>query len=155
MHRMKRNPKSLIAAILLATSIVATMITSSFISLPLAAQSAKRSPVAPRKEQVQTIINEAYELYKNDTSGKNADYIPFLAQVDSKMFGVSVVSTDNQYVNVGELKYSFSIQSISKVFTMAQVIEFNEGLPAKSGVAAASSRCHPAIVESPSSLRAR
>jgi glutaminase len=121
---MRRNPKSLIAAILLATSIVANDEHIEF-RRPCRLQHNLRNaaPVAPRKEQVQTIINEAYELYKNDTSGKNADYIPFLAQVDSKMFGVSVVSTDNQYVNVGELKYSFSIQSISKVFTLALAME--------------------------------
>jgi glutaminase len=39
------------------------------------------------------------------------------------MFGISVVSTDNQSVNKGELKYAFSIQSISKVFTLALAME--------------------------------
>ena len=39
------------------------------------------------------------------------------------MFGVAVVSTDNQAVSVGELNYSFSIQSISKVYTLALAME--------------------------------
>jgi glutaminase len=106
-----------------SAGLVIALLATSFVFNPISAQTKQRSPVAPRTEAVQTIINEAYELYKNDTSGKNADYIPFLAQVDSKMFGISVVSVDNQYVNVGELKYSFSIQSISKVFTLALAME--------------------------------
>lgn len=87
------------------------------------AQSTNVSPVAPRRQQVEAIVKEAYEKFKGDTSGKNADYIPYLAQVDSKMFGIAVVTTDNQVITVGEVKYSFSIQSISKVFTLALAME--------------------------------
>jgi glutaminase len=123
MIRDRKLPRTRLAAILIAASLVLTTFAYSFVSSPLSAQSKQRSPVAPRTELLQTTINEAYELYKNDTGGKNADYIPFLAQVDSKMFGISSVSVDNQYVNVGELKYSFSMQSISKVFTLALAME--------------------------------
>ena len=88
----------------------------------LLAQS-KRSPVAPNRERVEAVVTEAYNKFRTDTSGKNADYIPFLAQVDSKLFGVSVVTTDNQVFNLGDVNYSFSIQSISKVFTLALAVE--------------------------------
>ena len=81
------------------------------------------SPVAPRRELVQATVREAYEKFKGDTRGKNADYIPYLAQVDSKLFGIAVVTTDNQTVSMGDIKYSFSIQSISKVFTLALAME--------------------------------
>ena len=91
-------------------------------STALLAQS-KRSPVAPNRERVEAIVTEAYNKFRTDTSGKNADYIPFLAQVDSKLFGVSVVTTDNQTFNLGDVNYSFSIQSISKVFTLALAME--------------------------------
>lgn len=67
---------------------------------------------------------------------------------------IASVTASCEVFTAGDIRTEVAIQSISKVFTMAQVIEFNEGLPAKSGVAA-SSRCHPAILESPSSLRAR
>jgi len=87
-------------------------------SFPADAQS-KRSPVAPNRERVEAIVREAYDKFRSDTSGKNADYIPYLAQVDSKMFGVAVVTTDNQVFELGDVKYSFSIQSISKVYTLA------------------------------------
>jgi glutaminase len=72
---------------------------------------------------VESVVREAYEKFKNDNSGKNADYIPYLAQVDSKMFGIAIVTTDNQVITMGEVKYSFSIQSISKVFTLALAME--------------------------------
>jgi glutaminase len=83
------------------------------------AQTSNVSPVAPRREQVEAIVKEAYEKFRGDTGGKNADYIPYLAQVDSKMFGIAVVTTDNQVFSIGDVKYSFSIQSISKVYTLA------------------------------------
>jgi len=79
--------------------------------------------VAPRRELVESAVREAYEKFKTDAGGKNADYIPYLAQVDSKMFGVAVVTTDNQVFTLGEVNYSFSIQSISKVFTLALAME--------------------------------
>ena len=83
----------------------------------------KTSPVAPNRERVEAAVREAYDKYRSDTSGKNADYIPYLAQVDSKLFGVAVVTTDNQVFELGDVKYSFSIQSISKVYTLALAME--------------------------------
>lgn len=82
-----------------------------------------RSPVAPTRQQVEAIVHEAYEKFKSDTSGKNADYIPYLAQVDPKLFGIAIVTADNQVLTLGDVKYSFSIQSISKVFTLALAME--------------------------------
>ena len=81
------------------------------------------SPVAPRREQVTAIVNEAYNKYKDDTRGKNADYIPELAKVDSKLFGIAIVTTDNQNIAVGDTKTPFSIQSIAKVFSLALALE--------------------------------
>jgi glutaminase len=75
--------------------------------------------VSPRQQQLRTAIDEAYAKYKTDTKGKNADYIPYLAKVDSNLFGISVVTTDGQVYSVGDLNYSFSIQSIAKVYSLA------------------------------------
>lgn len=85
--------------------------------------STRTSPVAPQRERVQAIVTEAYNKFKDDTRGKNADYIPALAKVDSKLFGIAVVSTDNQMVSVGDVKTPFSIQSIAKVFSLALAME--------------------------------
>ena len=102
---------------------IAVLIVLTFTLAPFSALSQKTSPVAPNKAQVEAVVREAYEQFKNDTGGKNADYIPYLAQVDSKMFGIAVVSVDNQVVTTGEIKYSFSIQSISKVFSQALAMQ--------------------------------
>lgn len=103
--------------------LVVMFIVTTFVTSPLAALGQKTSPVAPNRAQVEAVVKEAYEKFRSDTNGKNADYIPFLAQVDSRMFGVAVVSTDNQLISVGEVSYSFSIQSISKVYTLALAME--------------------------------
>lgn len=102
--------------------IVTILISATLIPASLSAQTA-RSPVAPRRELVEQVVREAYEKFKTDTSGKNADYIPYLAQVDSKLFGIAIVTTDNQVLTLGDVNYSFSIQSISKVFTLALAME--------------------------------
>jgi glutaminase len=95
---------------------------TAFAPIVLSAQTA-RSPVAPKRELVESVVREAYDKFKGDTNGKNADYIPYLAKVDSKLFGIAVVTTDNQVLTLGDVDYPFSIQSISKVFTLALAME--------------------------------
>lgn len=104
-------------------SIAALLLVMTFITAPLSAVAQKTSPVAPTRAQVEAVVREAYEKFKNDTSGKNADYIPYLAHVDSKLFGIAIVTTDNQSLTLGDVDYSFSIQSISKVFSQALAME--------------------------------
>jgi len=114
MNTTQRMPVALLVAVAIAT--VAPPVH-------LSAQKGGSSPVAPRRELVASVVQEAYDKFKNDTNGKNADYIPYLAQVDSKLFGIAVVTTDNQVVTKGDVTYSFSIQSISKVYTQALAME--------------------------------
>jgi glutaminase len=101
----------------------AALVSGYFCPTPASAQNTKLSPVAPRREQVEAVVKEAYEKFKNDTNGKNADYIPYLAKVDSKLFGIAIVTTDNQVLTMGDVTYSFSIQSISKVYSLALAME--------------------------------
>ena len=103
--------------------LVAVFMVMTFTMAPLSALSQKTSPVAPAKAQIEAVVREAYEKFKSDPGGKNADYIPYLAQVDSKLFGIAIVTTDNQVLTMGDIKYSFSIQSISKVFSQALAME--------------------------------
>jgi glutaminase len=105
------------------TLLILAVFTTILVLAPLATLAQKSSPVAPRREQLEAAVHKAYDLFKSDASGKNADYIPYLAQVDSKLFGIAVVTTDNQVFTLGDVRYSFSIQSISKVFTLALAME--------------------------------
>ena len=95
--------------------LVGLFVVTTFASAPLSGLGQKASPVAPARAQVEAVVREAYDKFKNDTGGKNADYIPYLAKVDSKLFGIAIVTTDNQELTMGDIKYSFSIQSIQRL----------------------------------------
>jgi glutaminase len=112
MFSTQRSNKALISG--------AMILAYCFASVPLQAQAPApaKAPTA-RQQQLRAAVDEAYAKYKDDTNGKNADYIPYLAKVDSNLFGVSVVTADGQVYSVGDIKYSFSIQSISKVYSLA------------------------------------
>src|SRR5215467_12155016 len=116
---MKRKTASIIGFALLWTPAAAPAAFPQALPKPTTQTAGQRSPVAPTKEQIQAVINEAYEKYKSNTEGKNADYIPALAQVDSKLFGIVVISTDGQIVTAGDIDKAFSIQSIPKVYSLA------------------------------------
>jgi glutaminase len=71
----------------------------------------------------QSAVDAAYAKFKDLKEGKNADYIPALAKVDPNLFGIALVTTDGKVFTAGDIRTEVSIQSISKVFTMAQVIQ--------------------------------
>jgi glutaminase len=73
--------------------------------------------------EIQGALDAAYAKYKDLQEGKNADYIPALAKVDSKIYGIALVTTDGKVYTAGDVQSRVSIQSISKVFTMAKVFE--------------------------------
>ena len=73
--------------------------------------------------EIQGALDGAYAKYKDLKEGKNADYIPALAAVDSNIYGIALVTTNGKVYTAGDVKSEVSIQSISKVFTLAKVIE--------------------------------
>jgi glutaminase len=75
------------------------------------------------KAAVEAALQAAHAKYKGLQEGKNADYIPALAKVPSTLFGIALVTVDGQVFTVGDVEQLFSIQSISKVFTMAEVMQ--------------------------------
>ena len=87
-------------------------------ALALAIPSSAQSPA-----EIQQAVDAAYAKFRTLKEGKNADYIPALAKVDPNLFGIAVVTTDGKVYTAGDVKTEVSIQSISKVFTMAQVIQ--------------------------------
>jgi len=95
----------------------------------------------------QQAIDAAFNKYKTLKEGKNADYIPALAKVDPNLFGIALVTTDGKVFTAGDLKTEVSIQSISKVFTMAQVIQEQglESIEKRIGVDATGARFNSII----------
>lgn len=67
--------------------------------------------------QLKEVAQEAYEQYKNNTDGKNADYIPYLANIDKNLFGISICLLDGKTITLGDSSYRFGIESVSKVHT--------------------------------------
>ncbi len=68
-------------------------------------------------------VKRAYDQFKGLNEGKNADYIPALAKVPSTYFGIALVTPQGKAYTAGDIEPTFSIQSISKVFTMALVFQ--------------------------------
>jgi glutaminase len=76
-----------------------------------------------KKAEVEAALNAAYAKYKSLQEGANADYIPALAKVDANIYGIALVTPDGKVYTAGDVTSEVSIQSISKVFTMALVMD--------------------------------
>jgi glutaminase len=77
----------------------------------------------PSPEQIRAAMKRAYDKFKGLKEGKNADYIPALAKVDSALFGIAIVTVDGQVFEVGDSGKAFTIQSVAKPFTAAALID--------------------------------
>jgi glutaminase len=77
----------------------------------------------PSIDDVRRFVGQAHERYAGLADGAVADYIPALAGVDPALFGISVVGVDGGVVSVGDATYPFSLQSVSKPFVFALVLQ--------------------------------
>ncbi len=64
------------------------------------------------------------EVRRDQAQGKVASTIPELASVDPSKFGIHLVTTDGVECAVGDSREKFSIQSISKVFSLTLAVTF-------------------------------
>jgi len=94
-----------------ALTAVAAMLTATFLV------------TATTQDDAQSAVNAAYTKYKGLKEGANADYIPALAKVDPNLFGIALITVDGKTTTAGDLTSEVSIQSISKVFTLANVLQ--------------------------------
>ena len=67
--------------------------------------------------QMKEAVEEAYNQLKENGEGKNADYIPYLANIDSSLFGIAVCLPTGELIEAGDTQYGFGIESVSKVHT--------------------------------------
>ena len=91
--------------------------------LALVAGSYTAPLTAQTPQEIQAAVDAAYAKYKNLQEGANADYIPALAEVDPDLYGIAVATADGKVYTAGDVSTEVSIQSVSKVFTMALVME--------------------------------
>jgi glutaminase len=77
----------------------------------------------PPAEMIRSLVAEAHERFKDDTTGTNSQVYPALARVPSELFGICVVGTQGNIYSVGDAEYEFTIMSVSKPFIFALVCE--------------------------------
>jgi glutaminase len=71
-----------------------------------------------------TLLSEIVEqLAPRRGCGRLADYIPALADVDPRQFGIALVELDGRVHVAGDADTRFSIQSISKVFSLTLAMQ--------------------------------
>jgi glutaminase len=73
----------------------------------------------------QAILEEIHsEVQSAIPQGKVADYIPKLAAVPLEKFGMAVQTLDGDLYTIGDARENFSIQSISKAYTLTLALQF-------------------------------
>lgn len=75
------------------------------------------------KSPILDYLNELLDTCAPDASAKNADYIPELARVSPDTFAIAFATIDGKIYAVGDDRFEFTIQSISKPFIYAMAIE--------------------------------
>jgi glutaminase len=99
--------------------VVTVIVLAMLAAAPLAAS----SQVIPSAQVLNRAVQEAYEKFKDVKEGANADYIPELAKIPSELFGVAIVTARGDVYTAGDVDYAFTIQSVSKPFTAALVMQ--------------------------------
>ena len=74
-------------------------------------------------DRIAQAVAAAHARHKKNRRGKNADYIPALAKVDPRLFGICVAAVDGQTFSAGDAECQFALESLSKVFTAALAME--------------------------------
>ena len=105
------------------TQAVAVVFAAALLSLVTIPASIAGAEQLPDGKKIEKLLKEAHSKYKGDKSGANADYIPVLAEVPSELFGIALVTPDGKVYHAGDVDHEFSIQSISKVFALAKVLQ--------------------------------
>ncbi len=77
----------------------------------------------PSPDAVQATIDEAYTLFRDDTSGELSSVYPALSAADPARFGLAIASVGGDVVTSGDAAVSFPLMSIAKPFVLALVCD--------------------------------
>ncbi|AXK44237.1 glutaminase A [Brachybacterium saurashtrense] len=77
----------------------------------------------PAESTVEELLQAAHARYAPLGEGEVADYIPALAEADPALFGLALTEVDGTQHLAGDTSAPFTIQSISKAFVLALVLE--------------------------------
>lgn len=67
------------------------------------------------RQEIAEAAEGAYTMARVDNGGHNAHYIPYLANVPSDLFALTVTLPDGEVFSFGDDAYVFGIESVSKV----------------------------------------
>ena len=82
-----------------------------------------RGPLGARDADYQKAVQQAYDRYKADHSGKVSSVVPALASVSPNLFAVVVVRVDGKVFEAGDVATPFVLESLAAPFTAALVAE--------------------------------
>ena len=74
-------------------------------------------------EKINDALNKVYDKVKKKKTGKVASYIPELAKVDPKIYGIVIVTCCGKVYKIGDFKKTVAIESIAKVFTLCMALQ--------------------------------
>lgn len=77
----------------------------------------------PDLNTLKQVVDKAYLQFSTASGGENASYIPYLANVPTKLAGLAAVTVDGDIITAGDTDYRFAIESISKICTLALALE--------------------------------
>jgi len=86
-------------------------------------------------ERLPEYNRRTYHLVKENNDGKIATYIPELAKVNPKKFGVCLTTKEGKQFTYGDFDEAFSIQSVAKVLSLSfafnslSLLEVENGIP--------------------------
>ncbi len=72
---------------------------------------------------IQEALDAACAKHHNCHEGKNASYIPALAQVKPTLFGLAAVTVEGKVLTAGDADQAFAMESISKAFNLSLVMD--------------------------------
>ncbi|KJF96744.1 glutaminase A [Photobacterium leiognathi] len=75
------------------------------------------------KKDVAAVMQQAFDMHKDNKDGANASYIPFLASVPSDLCGLAFVSVTGEVIKIQDVDYKYAIESISKIMTLGLALE--------------------------------
>jgi len=102
------------------TAMLMTLAVALLMAAPLPATAGE---ISTDPATLKRLVQEAYNKFKDLKEGKPADYIPELAKVPPDLFGVAIVTAKGETYTAGDVDYAFTIQSVSKPFTAALVMQ--------------------------------
>lgn len=77
----------------------------------------------PPASRVQALVDEAYERFRSNDEGENAQYYPALARAPRDHFGICLASVGGKVYSAGDAEAEFTIMSVAKPLVLALVCQ--------------------------------